>query len=85
MNLVRWTPDLQSPRFAYLRISKLPRNFATSGRVISSPKEWIRRKIWEMTTKPLDGCASALDISNFMAGPFCATRLAEFGAGVIKG
>ena len=25
-----------------------------------------------------------LDVSNFMAGPFCATQLAEFGAEVIK-
>ena len=36
-----------------------------------------------MTTKPLDGLR-VLDVSNFMAGPFCATQLAEFGAEVIK-
>lgn len=33
--------------------------------------------------KPLDGLR-VLDVSNFMAGPFCATQLAEFGAEVIK-
>ncbi len=36
-----------------------------------------------MTTKLLDGLR-VLDVSNFMAGPFCATQLAEFGAEVIK-
>ena len=34
-------------------------------------------------TRPLDGLR-ILDVSNFMAGPFCATQLAEFGAEVIK-
>lgn len=33
--------------------------------------------------KPLQGLR-VLDVSNFMAGPFCATQLAEFGAEVIK-
>jgi len=35
------------------------------------------------STKPLQGLR-VLDVSNFMAGPFCATQLAEFGADVIK-
>ena len=35
------------------------------------------------STKPLQGLR-VLDVSNFMAGPFCATQLAEFGAEVIK-
>ena len=33
--------------------------------------------------KPLQGLR-VLDVSNFMAGPFCATQLAEFSAEVIK-
>ena len=33
--------------------------------------------------KPLEGLR-VLDIANFLAGPFCATQLAEFGAEVIK-
>ncbi|MEL0114636.1 MAG: CoA transferase, partial [Rickettsiales bacterium] len=33
--------------------------------------------------KPLEGLR-VLDVSNFMAGPFCATQLGEFGAEVIK-
>jgi len=33
--------------------------------------------------RPLDGL-EVLDISSFVAGPFCATQLAEFGANVIK-
>ena len=36
-----------------------------------------------MATKLLDGLR-VLNASNFMAGPFCATQLAEFGAEVIK-
>ena len=31
----------------------------------------------------LDGCR-VLDVASFLAGPFCATQLAEFGAEVIK-
>src|SRR5471030_827063 len=31
----------------------------------------------------LDGC-KVLDVSTFLAGPFCATQLGEFGADVIK-
>src|SRR6201982_3072200 len=32
---------------------------------------------------PLGGCR-VIDVSTFLAGPFCATQLAEFGAEVIK-
>ena len=32
---------------------------------------------------PLDGC-KVIDVSSFLAGPFCSTQLAEFGADVIK-
>jgi crotonobetainyl-CoA:carnitine CoA-transferase CaiB-like acyl-CoA transferase len=32
---------------------------------------------------PLDGCR-VIDVSSFLAGPFCSTQLAEFGAEVIK-
>ena len=32
---------------------------------------------------PLEGCR-VIDVSTFLAGPFCATQLAEFGAEVIK-
>ena len=35
------------------------------------------------TVKPLQGIR-VLDVSSFLAGPFCATQLAEFGAEVIK-
>jgi crotonobetainyl-CoA:carnitine CoA-transferase CaiB-like acyl-CoA transferase len=35
------------------------------------------------TVKPLQGIR-ILDVSSFLAGPFCATQLAEFGAEVIK-
>ena len=31
----------------------------------------------------LEGC-KVLDVSTFLAGPFCATQLGEFGADVIK-
>lgn len=34
-------------------------------------------------TQALEGC-KVLDISTFLAGPFCATQLGEFGADVIK-
>jgi crotonobetainyl-CoA:carnitine CoA-transferase CaiB-like acyl-CoA transferase len=33
--------------------------------------------------KPLEGLR-VLDCATFIAGPFCATQLAEFGAEVIK-
>lgn len=33
--------------------------------------------------KPLDG-VRVIDVSSYLAGPFCATQLAEFGAEVIK-
>ena len=32
---------------------------------------------------PLDGIR-VIDVSSFLAGPFCSTQLAEFGADVIK-
>ena len=32
---------------------------------------------------PLDGCR-VIDVSSFLAGPFCSTQFAEFGAEVIK-
>ena len=35
------------------------------------------------TVKPLQGIR-IIDVSSFLAGPFCATQLAEFGAEVIK-
>ena len=35
------------------------------------------------TVKPMQGIR-ILDVSSFLAGPFCATQLAEFGAEVIK-
>jgi crotonobetainyl-CoA:carnitine CoA-transferase CaiB-like acyl-CoA transferase len=35
------------------------------------------------TVKPLQGIR-VLDVSSFLAGPFCSTQLAEFGAEVIK-
>ena len=31
----------------------------------------------------LQGC-KVIDVSSFLAGPFCSTQLAEFGADVIK-
>jgi crotonobetainyl-CoA:carnitine CoA-transferase CaiB-like acyl-CoA transferase len=33
--------------------------------------------------QPLDG-VRVIDVSSFLAGPFCSTQLAEFGAEVIK-
>jgi crotonobetainyl-CoA:carnitine CoA-transferase CaiB-like acyl-CoA transferase len=36
-----------------------------------------------LDVQALEGC-QVLDISTFLAGPFCATQLAEFGADVIK-
>ena len=35
------------------------------------------------TVRPLQGIR-VIDVSSFLAGPFCATQLAEFGAEVIK-
>jgi crotonobetainyl-CoA:carnitine CoA-transferase CaiB-like acyl-CoA transferase len=35
------------------------------------------------TVKPLQGIR-VIDVSSFLAGPFCSTQLAEFGADVIK-
>lgn len=35
------------------------------------------------TRRPLDGL-KVVDVSSFLAGPFCSTQLAEFGAEVIK-
>src|SRR5262249_16914558 len=35
------------------------------------------------TVKPLAGIR-VIDVSSFLAGPFCSTQLAEFGAEVIK-
>jgi len=37
----------------------------------------------EPEVTPLGGCR-VIDVSTFLAGPFCATQLAEFGAEVIK-
>lgn len=37
----------------------------------------------EPTPKPLDG-VRVVDVSSFLAGPFCTTQLAEFGAEVFK-
>src|SRR5215468_449582 len=37
----------------------------------------------QQTVKPLQGIR-IIDVSSFLAGPFCATQLAEFGAEVIK-
>jgi len=37
----------------------------------------------EQEVTPLGGCR-VIDVSTFLAGPFCATQLAEFGAEVIK-
>ena len=36
-----------------------------------------------MNVQPLDGL-KIIDVSSFLAGPFCSTQLAEFGADVIK-
>ena len=33
--------------------------------------------------QPLDGL-KVIDVSSFLAGPFCSTQLAEFGADVVK-
>ena len=35
------------------------------------------------TVKPLKGIR-VIDVSSFLAGPFCSTQLAEFGAELIK-
>ena len=35
------------------------------------------------TVKPLQGIR-IIDVSSFLAGPFCSTQLAEFGAEVFK-
>src|SRR4030081_2528252 len=35
------------------------------------------------TVKPMQGIR-IIDVSSFLAGPFCSTQLAEFGADVIK-
>jgi crotonobetainyl-CoA:carnitine CoA-transferase CaiB-like acyl-CoA transferase len=37
----------------------------------------------QSTVKPLEGIR-VIDVSSFLAGPFCSTQLAEFGAEVIK-
>ncbi|MDO9435370.1 CaiB/BaiF CoA-transferase family protein [Hydrogenophaga sp.] len=37
----------------------------------------------QTTVRPLDGL-KVIDTATFLAGPFCATQLAEFGADVIK-
>lgn len=37
----------------------------------------------DMKTQPLDGL-KVIDVSSFLAGPFCSTQLAEFGADVVK-
>ena len=37
----------------------------------------------ETGVRPLDGI-KVIDVSSFLAGPFCSTQLAEFGADVIK-
>ena len=37
----------------------------------------------DTSVMPLDGCR-VIDVSSFLAGPFCSTQLAEFGAEVIK-
>ncbi len=36
-----------------------------------------------LDVQALEGCR-VLDIASFLAGPFCATQLGEFGADVIK-
>lgn len=36
-----------------------------------------------MNIQPLDGL-KVIDVSSFLAGPFCSTQLAEFGADVVK-
>jgi len=36
-----------------------------------------------MIVLPLDGC-TVIDVSSFIAGPFCTTQLGEFGAEIIK-
>ena len=41
------------------------------------------RMMSETQVMPLDGCR-VIDVSSFLAGPFCSTQLAEFGAEVIK-
>src|SRR5689334_5661882 len=37
----------------------------------------------DATVKPMQGIR-VIDVSSFLAGPFCSTQLAEFGAEVIK-
>ena len=37
----------------------------------------------ELALQPLDDIR-VLDVSSFLAGPFCSTQLAEFGAEVLK-
>src|SRR6476660_2064024 len=37
----------------------------------------------DATVKPMQGIR-VIDVSSFLAGPFCSTQLAEFGADVIK-
>ena len=47
------------------------------------PRPWPKAAATNSAIKPLQGMR-VIDVSSFLAGPFCATQLGEFGAEVIK-
>ena len=56
---------------------------AKSPKSSTTPKKPSRPAADATAVKPLQGIR-IIDVSSFLAGPFCSTQLAEFGAEVIK-